>query len=689
MRSLFCFFVERGVPVVLAAVAVAFLGAPGVALAQTSGGGDDEPLEVVVRGGTAAGFTSRTVAGESAREPVDAAALLAELPGVQVRRLGAEGSFAALSVRGSASTQVGVVLAGVPLTSAADPSFDLASLPLWPGARLRVHRGFAPASVGTSGYLGGVLVVDAPSMVAGEARTESWLAAGSFGSLKARVGDARRTGDFTFGTGVFASRSDGEFSFEVTDPITGVRTARVRKNAGIASVGGIERVAWERPWGSVGATVLVEAGRQGLPGTLLRPTAVVSLETSRLLVGTDARLRTSPVGAVHLAAYGRREGSAVSDPRGELDPTRARSSVRQAILAAGGSLGWRGRVSPGGPDAAPPLLVDLFVDGRGERFEPDVATGTGSAPASRVAGGVGCELEWRATARLTLAASCRLDFRRDDATGALGLGGSTLGVSSDLAPTGHLGAALRLDDAAVVSVHAGALGRPPSFLELYGNRGTLVGDPRLSPEHALSADLGLHGDVAAGAVALGYEAVGFVTSARALIAFVPLGLGTFRAKNLDRALLAGTELSAFVAARGLRTTLSYTLMFTENATEDPLVRGRPLPGRPLHDLAYDATYRFGPVRLRYGLDAVAGTTLDPGGTLVLPPRVLHGVGASLDIPGVFGLRAGVEVQNLFDLRTLYIDSPLSRRAVALPLSDFLGFPLPGRTVWATLRYAIE
>ncbi len=670
------------------AAVVAIVVAPRGAAAQSAEGEGETPIEVVVRGGTAAGFASRATVGEGAREPVDAAALLADLPSVHVRRLGAEGSFASLSVRGAASTQVGVVLAGVPLTSAADPSFDLGSLPLWPGARLRVHRGFAPASVGTSGSLGGVLVVDAPSLAAGEARTESWIAAGSFGSLKARVGDARRVGDLTIATSIFASRADGGFSFVVTDPVSGERRARVRENAGIASVGGIERVTWDRPWGTVGATALVEARRQGLPGTLLRPTALASLETSRALVAADARLRTSPTGAVHVAAYGRREGSDARDPRGELDPTRARAAVRQAIFAAGGSAGWRGRVGPEGESGAP-VLIDLFVDGRGERFSPEASTAAGGAPAGRLAGGVGCEIEWRATARITLAASCRIDLRRDDATGATGVSGAPLGVSGDVAPTGHLGAALRLDDAAVIAAHAGALGRPPSFLELYGNRGALLGDPALAPERAISADLGLHGDAAIGAAAIGYEAVGFVTSARDLIAFVPLGLGTFRAKNLDRALLGGAELSAALAARGLRTTVSYTLLVTANVGDDPLVRGRPLPGRPLHDLAYDATYRFGPASVRYGLDVIAGTTLDPGGTLVLPARVLHGVGASIDVPGAPGLRAGLEIQNLFDLRTMYVDSPLTGRAVALPLCDFLGFPLPGRAAWATLRYAIE
>src|SRR4051812_31207511 len=101
----------------------------------------DGALNVTVRGSSAGGFASRVSTDTAAREPVDAVSLLAEVPSVHVRRLGGDGSFGTLSVRGSASTEVAIVLAGIPLTSAADPSIDVGALPLWPGATYRVYRG--------------------------------------------------------------------------------------------------------------------------------------------------------------------------------------------------------------------------------------------------------------------------------------------------------------------------------------------------------------------------------------------------------------------------------------------------------------------------------------------------------------------------------------------------------------------
>jgi hypothetical protein len=666
---------RRSPPTATLALTLALLAAAGsTARADPP---SEAPIEITVHGSTAGGFTSQVSTDSAPREPIDAAAMLAELPSVHVRRLGSDGSFATLSIRGSASSQVGVVLAGIPLTSAADPSFDVGSLPLWPGASFRVYRGFAPASLGTTGYLGGVLAVDPPTAALG-ARTETWLAGGSFGSLKVRAGDTRTIGSLQLGSGVFASRSDGDFTYDLADPVTGSLTPRTRTNAGHVAVGGIERVGLTRPWGNVGALIFGDARRLGVPGSAAYSTEAASLTTSRLVVGVDASIHTAASGAVRLLAWGRREASTLHDPLHELDATHA-TSTSSVILASGASAGWRGR-----PRSS--LIVDVRLDGRVERFSPDVGDhGLLTVPALRLAGGGGAEIEWRPTEALAITASARLDARRDDASGSLGSDGKTpLAIVSDLAPSGHVGASYRLADAAVISAHAGALGRPPSFQELYGNGASLVGDADLRPERALSADAGIHGNASNQRVSFAYEAAFFVTSARDLIAFVPLGIATFKAENIDHALLAGAEISASLTARGLRSQVSYTFLFTRNQSGDPITDGRPLVGRPQQDLAYDASYRFGPASVRYGLDALEGVTANSEGTLVLPPRILHGAGAALELPLRVPVRIGFDAENLGDLRTIPIASH-QRGSVTLPYSEFPGFPLPGRSFWLTLR----
>lgn len=639
----------------------------------------ETPIDVTVRGSPAPAFVSRASEGARSREPIDAASMLAELPSVHVRRLGADGAQSTLSIRGSASSQVGVMLGGIPLTSGADPTFDVGSLPLWPGASFRVYRGFAPASLGTTGYLGGLLVIDPPSALSG-ARSDAQLVAGSFGTLKARAGDVRTVGPVKLGFGVFGSRSDGDFPYDVPNPRTGDLVTRTRTNAEAVSAGAIGRVALERTWGSVGATFLADARHVGLPGSATFTTTFPSLDTSRLVAGVDTTIRVFDSAAVRAQVWGRSERSRFADPFGEIDPTRSSNLAEQSILAAGSSVGLRGV-------RAGPVNVAFSIDGRAERLLPTDGTSVlGGVDASRFAGGAGVEVEARVRSALRLFASGRIDARRDSVSGVIASKMPDSGVAMDVVPSGHVGAAYRLGEAATLSAHVGLLRRFPSFAELYGDRGSLVGDPRLRIERALAADLGVQGDVRVGRVRLGYEVAGFVTDSRDLILFLPLGRGTFRAGNVGAALLAGVEGSASLAAKNLVTTLSYTFLFTDNRSDDPLARGRPLPGRPIHDFSYDATYRVGPIGFRYGVDAVAGTTVDTAATIVVPPRLFHGAGISLNVPRFSSLRVGLEVQNLFDVRVMRVPSPLSQNLVAVPVSDFLGFPLPGRSIWATLRF---
>jgi len=656
-----------------------FVGAIAFSLPHATRADDSVPIDVTVRGSSTPAFVSRVSADDRARESIDAASILAELPSVHVRRLGADGAQAALSIRGSASSQVGVLLNGIPLTSGADPTFDVGSLPLWPGASFRVYRGFAPASLGTTGYLGGILAIDPPSALTG-ARTDAQLIAGSFGTLKARVGDARNIGPVKLGVGLFGSRTDGDFSYTVTNPRTSDLETRTRTNAGAASAGAIARVALERSWGTIGGTLLADARQVGLPGSATFPTTFSSLDTRRLVGGIDSTIRLRGSTSLRALIWGRRESSRFADPFGEIDPTRTSNLAEQSILALGSSVAIRGvRLGP--------MTISFLADGRHERLFPgDGTTVLGGVDASRVAGGLGLEIESRLRSALRLSLSTRLDGRHDAVTGVIASKLPQDREPTDIVPSGHFGLSYRLGEALTISSHLGFLRRFPSFVELYGDRGSLVGDPRLRIERSFSGDLGVQGDARFGRVSMGYEVVGFVADQRDLITFLPLGRGTFRASNIGMALLAGVESSASIVAKNLRTTLSYTYLYTENRSDDSLAYGKPLPGRPLHDFSYDAAYRLGPIRLRYGVDAVAGTTVDTGGNIVVPPRLFHGAGVSFEVPKGAGLTVGFEVQNLFDVRVMRVPSPLTNALVALPVSDFLGFPLPGRSFWLSARF---
>ncbi len=628
--------------------------------------------EVVVHGTEAAGFVSRADERDSPREITDAASLVEPLPGVHVRRYGADDAFTTLSIRGSSSTEVAVVFAGVPLTGGADPSLDLASLPLWPGAVVRVHRTFTPAALGM-GSLGGTLVLDPPKPTS-PPRTEAWAGVGSFGEARLRVGDVSEVGMGRIVTAVSASRADDDFTY--LDPLAsspGHDVFATRNNSGHAAANGL--VSWALPvrWssGSVGAltvTTLAQARHQELPGTVLGPTPFARLDSDRELASAEMT-GGSGRGAWSVRAWGRREGLKLQDALASaaIGPTRA----EQTIAATGGSLGWRGRI-------ASDATIDAHVDGSGEHFEPGATAGAPMPPgATRSSAGAGLDGEWHATDHLVLAASGRIDGFSTASTGA---------TSGDLLPTGHVGVEAPLDFV-TLAAHGGATARPPSFVELYGDRGAFIGDPSLVPESAWTIDAGARGSRRFGTLAVALELDGFVTWAEDLITFVPEGAyGRAKATNIGTARLAGIEADARVRLGPLELRGAYTGLLTENDSACEPVVGPcvhpALPGRPANDFVADLIGYAGPASLRFGVDAVTGMVADVSGGIGVPSRVLASAGARVDVAR--GVRLALDVRNLFDQRTGTYEGALG--PVHEPIGDYYEYPLPGRSFLLSARF---
>ncbi|MDB4943082.1 MAG: TonB-dependent receptor [Labilithrix sp.] len=650
-----------------------------LALRSRSALADDD--EVLVRGGAAAGFVSRARIEDSPREITDAASLVEPLPGVHVRRLGADDSFATLSVRGTSSTQVAIYLAGVPLTGGADPSLDLATLPLWPGAGARVYRSFAPAALGR-GSLGGTLALDPPSPRAPNS-TEVYLAAGAFGSRRLRVGDVSGDPDgVRVATGLSASRSDDDFSY--VDPVAsrdaGRQVLATRRNAGHAAASGLVSVAIpvRLPDGKTGALTLTTLGqtrRQGLPGTISQPTLEQRIDSTRLLGALELTLPAGG-GAAIARTWARREGLRTHGDPAEAAQDGGPSETDDAVIAFGGALGWRGR--PGER-----VTLDARLDANGERYAPGVWVGAPQpSGATRANVGAGLDLGVRVNERLTLAAGTRADAWLD---------GSSDGPSNrEARPTGNVGAELLLGDVSLAS-HVGVLARPPSFTERFGDHGIFLGDPALRPESARTVDVGGAYGRRLGPVKVHVELAGFATWATDLIVFQAAGAyGRARATNIGRARLLGTEAELRASAYGLDLRLSHSALATADETlcglTSTCVRP-PLPYRPAQDFVGDLSFTRGPVRVRYGVDVVTGLQADRFGSanLRVPDRVLQSLGAQLAVPGVRGLVLALDVRNLFDVRAAHYPAVLGGTD-AYPIGDLFAYPIPGRRLLLSARW---
>ena len=657
-----------------------------------------EPEQVTVRGGNAGGFVSRTSETDAPRTITDAASLLAPLPGVHVRRLGGDDALSTVSVRGSSSSQVAVVLGGVPLTGGADPSLDLASLPLWPGAEMRVYRSFAPATLGP-GSLGGTLVLRAPPQVP-KPRTEVWAAVGSFRSLRLRAGDARPLGEGPDAAhvtaAISANRSDGNFTY--VDPIAaaaGQERIRTRENSEVAAANGL--VQWSAPIGFGGARrgrltvlTLLQARRQGVPGTTKAPTFTEDLTSTRALSSIELGFPVGDSATLFVRTWGRRDHLALRSREDEASVSLSPTRTSDTIAALGGSVGVRTR-------PLERVLLDLRADASGERYAPGTWQGAVSpGGATRVLTGLATDLEARPLERLALTASGRADVWHDASSAPRDA--STPATNEDVArATGHVGAEL-VFGAFTLATHVGHLARAPGFVERYGNRGIFLGSPGLRPEAATTIDAGAKTATKKGPVTASAELVGFSTWASDLIVFVPQGAyGRAKATNVGEARILGLEADARASIAWVDVRASYTFLRTANDSEcDTTVPRRtggvcaapPLPGRPGHDLVLDLGVTIGPARFRYGLDVVADLRADLTGSVTVPARALQSVGAKVDLPWRVGsekITFALDLSNLADLRVATyagVSGPVRE-----PIGDLYEYPLPGRSFLLSARVA--
>lgn len=633
---------------------------------------DARDKDVLVRG-AAGNFVSRTTIADSPREITDAASLVEPLPGVHVRRLGADDSFATLSIRGSTSTQVAIFLAGVPLSGGADPTLDLATLPLWPGARATVHRTFAPAALGR-GSLGGTLAIDPPSPRSKEG-TEVWAAAGSYDALRLRIGDVRKVGEVRFATGLSASRSDDDFTYFSQSDHHDVE----RINAGHAAVAGLESVAMPIPLegtdGALTITWLAQARRQELPGSIQQTTPFQRLDFSRFVQALEVTLPAG-TGAIGARAWARREGFHLHDsPDPSIRSIGQPYSTDDSIVAVGGSTGWKGR-------PLEPLMLEVRVDGSGERFAPGTWLGQISPPnATRTNAGLAADATMLAGPAI-LSASARGDAWVDVSANS----GGAPKNDTFYRPTGHVGAEVPAGPI-VLAAHSGFVTRPASFVERYGNRGGFVSSPDLKPETAFTTDAGARTSQRIGPFKFRAEVAGFATWADDLITYVYVGAQRFaRAVNIGEARIYGLESEVRGGAYGLDLRVSYTGLISANDTlcaQRTTGCERPsLQGRPANDFVADLSYATGPYRVRYGIDYVSGISVDQKGEIVVPARMLHGASFAMKVSDV---TLTVDVRNLFDLRTVNY-AGIAGSIDKQPIGDLYDYPLPGRRVLFSARW---
>ncbi len=608
----------------------------------------------------------------------DLTAVLSQLVGVRVTQYGGLGSFATVSIRGSSSSQVRTFLDGMPIDDPYLGVTNLGDLPLGGVERVEVYRGFSPPQLGGSAIGGAVHLVtrDDGARDALLSAAEASASAGSFdtrrenGSLFLRPGPVR-----VFAHGTY-ERSQGDFEFE-DDNGTPYNLdddeVATRVNNDFEGWNGILRASSDIPRVAEASLAYYHAEREnGVPGLGSFQSTTARSERTRQMA--QARLEGVPLFAdkqLRWWANGfyQRANEQFFDP--DRDVSLLAQDTDNTIDSYGGSARVRWLLP------VLPAAIEASYLGQKEQFHPvnNLPQPTSGPDRWRHATtwSLGADV-YLLKQTLVLTATQRWEENTDeffDPPRFPWLPPTPQGVATHRTDTPSLGARWQPVAWLAVKANAGRYYRLPTFLELFGNTGSVTGSSTLEPEEGENRDLGvvLNFPRARAFRSLFLEVSRFDNKAENLILFFPNSQYTVKPVNIGSSRIRGWEVSGAAAWRSLELAAGYTLLDTEDTSEIPYYNGNQLPSRPEDDLNTSLSFTWRVLRATYEFHYMSANWLDQANLREAPSREMHNLAFLVRTP-LQGLSFALEGLNLTDERPV----------------DVAGYPLPGRSFYTTLGY---
>ncbi|EMK04226.1 MULTISPECIES: TonB-dependent receptor plug domain-containing protein [Leptospira] len=227
--------------------------------------------------------------------------------------------------------------------------------------------------------------------------------------------------------------------------------------------------------------------------------------------------------------------------------------------------------------------------------------------------------------------------------------------------------------------------RIPSFLEMFGEQGSIVANPNLKPEQSENGDAGFIYKTNHSFLKTKTSVSCFKKDIRDMILFLPNSQFTLRPENVDFAKIRGLEFSHRGDWKyGIKFLFNYTYQEAINTSSSPYLHGKTLPLRPRHE--FSSTFSWKGKKLETGIELlyIGAVFRDRTNEYInyIPERqiwnyfftwVLDSESKDSDLNGnskeiTREVLLTFEVKNFTDKR----------------ISDLIGYPLPGRSWYTTL-----
>ena len=605
--------------------------------------------------------------------------------GLKIERAGGLGHAAQARIAASTTQQVTWALDDVPLRSPDGSPFDPADVPVSALSKAEIYQGGSPAA------LGGQAIGGAVRLVLRRPRTTGFnasLATGEYGShlLDGAVGWRGLGGDGLLAVrgvltgGDYPYLHDGGTLFDTNDD-----KARQRRNNDVRRASALLRQRFTALGWQWELRALAAVKEQGLPGLALYESLRSRLLTHRQDFVLAAAKRGVAMGGDRLStgAYVGAQHTAVTDELGEQGiPLQLAQDVR----TASGWLTWQG---PARLALRP--IVRLAVEHAGLSGE-DKAQAATRPDVRQQQLDLTAGARWQLTEALQCTANANVARVLRDRYSLEPEAAHWAAVDAPNVTVGSGALSARWQAHPLLVLQAGARWgrRAPNLAELYGNSGTISGNPLLRDEQAISGELAMMGAMTlqqgrrrswrtAPFAALGYSVSGFVRDATDLVALVRVSPARAVHRNIGASRTVGGDVrlwtrrapvpgSGFVGS----TFVQWGVTSAIDRGGDGRYAGKSLPFVPLSRwrIGYSAAVRIGwrwlhSVELVTGVAWRAGHFADRAATVVIPETLASN--AALYARITERLRCGA-------------------LAVTNDGFDVLGYPLPDRLAMLRCGY---
>jgi iron complex outermembrane receptor protein len=600
--------------------------------------------------------------------------LLSETVGVNVREYGGLGSFSTISIRGSSSEQVAIFLDGILLNQARQGVVNLSEIPLDNVDKIEVYRGTSPARFGTAG-IGGVvnIITKTPKE---KPQNELTFSYGSFNTYKANAYRSERLKNFDYL--IFYTMNKSEGNFKYTDdngtpmnPHDDCETRR--RNNEIDSNDLLMKLGYEQNAWRVTLSSDFFSNDQGVPGISSFQSRSASLETLRNL----STMKVSHPGFLHPSLnlesqlFFTYEWDKFQDKKGEIGV--GYQDNRDVTVSYGGNV----LLSHSAVLYHANNIVNLFAEIKRETYDSEnkLAPVEKGDTQKRTTLSISIEEQlYLLKDRLVLSPALLYNHYQNDFRGKLPFSSEWV-TPGENKNKGYLnrkmGMEIVITDFLSFKGNVGKYYRPPNFTELFGDRGSIVGNPALKAEEGTNWDIGfkMHKKTYWLLKSIFFEYAFYRNRIDNLILFIQNSQRTSVASNISKAEMMGHEISwGTTVADHVNLSGNLTVQHTEDESEISYWKGNQLPGRPQFELFNRFEYFNYLGKVFYEFNYLSNNFLDRVNFKKIAARKINNLGVSF-YP-VKNLTLTFEIKNLNDAA----------------IEDVIGYPLPGRSFFTTIDF---